>query len=57
MIKEDIKNKEDLINYILLDLYKKVYPVKFGDYFMELSPLAPRSLLQIKNNSLLSVCL
>jgi len=36
--KEDIQNKEDYINYILLELYKKVHAVKFGDFFMEVSP-------------------
>ncbi len=38
MKKEDVKNKEDYINFILLELYNKVHPVVFGDFFMELSP-------------------
>lgn len=38
MNKEEIKNKEDYINYILLELYTKVHAVKFGDFFMEVSP-------------------
>ena len=38
MQKEDVKNKEDLIDFILLELYKKVYPVSFGSFFLEVSP-------------------
>jgi SEFIR domain len=35
---DDIKNQEDFINYILLQLYPKLYPIPFGDFFMEISP-------------------
>ncbi|MEG9327037.1 SEFIR domain-containing protein [Salinimicrobium catena] len=38
MKKEDVENKEDYVNYILLELYKKVHPVDFGNLFMELMP-------------------
>jgi len=36
--KDEIKNKEDFINYILIQLYEKVHPVDFGNFFMEVSP-------------------
>jgi hypothetical protein len=36
--KDDIKNKEDFINYILIELNKKVHEVKFGHFFLEISP-------------------
>lgn len=38
MKKEDVENKEDYVNFILLELYKKVHPVDFGNFFMELMP-------------------
>lgn len=38
MKKEDVQNKEDYVNFILLELYKKVHPVDFGNFFMELMP-------------------
>jgi hypothetical protein len=36
--KTDIKNKEDFINFILIELNRKVHQVKFGDFFLEISP-------------------
>lgn len=36
--KNDIQNKEDYVNFILLELYKKVHPVDFGNFFMEVMP-------------------
>ena len=38
MKKEDVQNKEDYVNFILLELYKKVHPVDLGSFFMELMP-------------------
>ena len=38
MTVDDIKNREDYINYILLQLYPKIHPISFGDLFMEISP-------------------
>jgi hypothetical protein len=38
MTREDIKNREDYINYILLQLYPKLHPIKFGELFLELMP-------------------
>lgn len=38
MTKDEIKNKEDFIIYILTELSNKVHQVKFGDFFMEISP-------------------
>ena len=38
MNKEDVQNKEDYVNFILLELYKKVHPTDFGNFFMELMP-------------------
>lgn len=35
---EDIKNREDYINYILLQLYPKIHPIKFGEFFLEIMP-------------------
>ncbi|WP_431199577.1 SEFIR domain-containing protein [Mucilaginibacter sp. P19] len=38
MTRDNIKNREDYINYILLQLYPKLHPIKFGDFFLELMP-------------------
>ncbi|MGN6396701.1 MAG: SEFIR domain-containing protein [Mucilaginibacter sp.] len=38
MNREDIRNREDYINYILLQLYPKLHPIKFGEFFLELIP-------------------
>lgn len=38
MTKDEIKSKEDFINYILIQLNEKVHPVDFGNFFMEVSP-------------------
>lgn len=38
MNKEDVQNKEDYVNFILFELYKKVHPIDFGNFFMELMP-------------------
>jgi hypothetical protein len=38
MNREDIRNREDYINYILLQLYPKLHPIKFGEFFLELMP-------------------
>ena len=38
MKKEDVQNKEDYVNFILLELYKKVHPTDFGNLFLELMP-------------------
>ncbi len=38
MEKEDVKNKEDFICYILQLLHERVHHVKFGNLFMEISP-------------------
>ena len=38
MTKEDIKDKEDFVNYVLFELNKQVHQVKFGDFFLEISP-------------------
>lgn len=38
MTRDDIKNREDYINYILLQLYPKLHPIKFGEFFLELLP-------------------
>jgi len=35
---KEFKNKQDLILFILDELNKKFAPVKFGDFFMEISP-------------------
>src|SRR5690349_10811766 len=38
MEKSEVKSKEDLIQFILLELNKKVHHILFGDLFMEMSP-------------------
>lgn len=59
MTKDEIKNKEDFIIYILTELSNKVHQVKFGDFFMEISPSGGidsfRNLLdELTNDGLLS---
>lgn len=38
MTRDEVKNKEDFVHFILLELNKKVYPIKFGEFFLELMP-------------------
>jgi len=57
--KDEVKNKEDFIIYILTELSNKVHQVKFGDFFMEISPSGGidsfRNLLdELTNEGLLS---
>ena len=59
MKKDEIKNKEDYIVYILTKLSNKVHQIKFGDFFMEISPSGGidsfRNLLdELTNDGLLS---
>lgn len=59
MTKDEIKNKEDFIFYILTELSNKVHQVKFGDFFIEISPSGGidsfRNLLdELTNDGLLS---
>ncbi|OOQ56601.1 hypothetical protein BC343_19420 [Mucilaginibacter pedocola] len=43
MNKEDIKNRENYISYILLQLYRKPHPVKHGKFLLEFMLLLNKS--------------
>lgn len=38
MNREDVKDKEDYITYLLLELNNKINPIDFGKFFMEIAP-------------------